>query len=479
MSRSLIADGPADAYSGVFLTLRSVVLEPGRVELFRDDDGVEMNLLDFRDEDFVLTVDDAVPAGRYERIILDVASVRTEGGPCDSLDIKIPSGRIHLNPRGPFDVVAGESLSLRLDIDANKSIQLKPPARPGKCIFRPVVFVDVERDGPPRRCPRSFLGEVVELRTDDAGATVGFDLELGRSSRSLTVLLDDETTIFDGEGAVAGASALAAGQTVRVRGQFDRDRRLVAAVVIIGDVLVVDGEVDGELVDDRFSLDADAGEAVLGSIDVALSDATVFVGDCNQAVDRDDLVDGHRVRVLGKLDDGDLNALLVVVRRVRDEWWLFAVEAVDGAARVTLRPSADESTDETERTVPFDGLLLEGDGGLGVDLLRSILECRPLRVHVTPDPDDDARLLEVRAEAGDIDGEVLDPDADARTFALGETSVHVPTGATILDTRGGVQTPASFTDLVAGVQVRVFGLSLCEGDVADFRGSVVLITDDD
>ena len=83
--------------------------------------GHEINLLELRDEDFLLTLKKRVPAGWYSKIRLEVKDTWAECGPCD--DFKLPSNRIDLNPRGEFQVRSGQTLSIRLDIDANKSIK--------------------------------------------------------------------------------------------------------------------------------------------------------------------------------------------------------------------------------------------------------------------------------------------------------------------------------------------------------------------
>jgi len=49
--------------------------------------------------------------------------------------VKLPSGKIDLNPRGDFEVTAGATLSIRIDIDADKSIKLHQAGQSGKCIF--------------------------------------------------------------------------------------------------------------------------------------------------------------------------------------------------------------------------------------------------------------------------------------------------------------------------------------------------------
>ncbi len=104
----LLADGPADDYDQIFITITEVSLIPqegrGRspVVIFRNSAGIEVDLLDLRDEDYLLTVNRRVPAGVYEKIRLQISGIRPAGGPCDSL--RLPSGKIDLNPRGLIEV---------------------------------------------------------------------------------------------------------------------------------------------------------------------------------------------------------------------------------------------------------------------------------------------------------------------------------------------------------------------------------------
>ena len=126
----LIADGPADEYDAILIDVSEVSLLPAGggdpIVLFRADPPVELDLLDLRDEDFVLAVRDDIPAGTYAKVRLRVDDVRPVGGPCEDLVTRLPSGKIDLQPDGPIVVGAGETIFLRLDIDADKSIHLHP-----------------------------------------------------------------------------------------------------------------------------------------------------------------------------------------------------------------------------------------------------------------------------------------------------------------------------------------------------------------
>ena len=65
-----------------------------------------MDLLDLADQKLLLSVKKDVPVGVYSKIRLIIAYIHPEGGtgPCadEDLEIKLPSGKIDLNPRENF-----------------------------------------------------------------------------------------------------------------------------------------------------------------------------------------------------------------------------------------------------------------------------------------------------------------------------------------------------------------------------------------
>ena len=241
----LLADGPADDYDQIFITITEVSLIPqegsGRspVVIFRNPAGIEVDLLDLRDEDYLLTVNRRVQAGVYEKLRLLISDIRPVGGPCSSL--RLPSGKIDLNPRGFIEVVPNRTLSIRLDVDANKSINVS-----ASCNFRPVVFVDIEQGAPVRACPRIVSGTISRI-VRRGGVIVGFELELPGQRGELEVRVTDDTAVFDQNGEFGGRELLnnQENKQVKVRGRLDDDGKLKEYVVVLGQVMEVKGEVDG------------------------------------------------------------------------------------------------------------------------------------------------------------------------------------------------------------------------------------------
>ncbi|GAH47407.1 unnamed protein product, partial [marine sediment metagenome] len=306
-----VADGPADGYDHIWIHVTEVSLIPaegtGRspVVMFRSQSGkgYKIDLLDYREEDFLLTVKRRVPAGRYEKVRLKVKKIESDP-PCDEEWIKLPSGKIDLNPRGTFEVKPGETLLIRLDIDANKSINLHPAGQSGKCIFRPVVFVDIEPVKWRLRCPRILKGEIDRLIDEDSdGPIEGFMLALAGGRGTLEVHLLEDVVIFDDDGLPATSSDLAIGQTVWVRGRLNAKGCFQASLVVIGEVLLVKGTVE-DTVDDSdgvFPLQPDPGhEFVDGTIDVKVEEETLVLIDCDEQVGPEAIQKGMRALVVGK-----------------------------------------------------------------------------------------------------------------------------------------------------------------------------------
>ncbi|NTW16653.1 MAG: DUF4382 domain-containing protein, partial [Syntrophaceae bacterium] len=193
----LLADSPTDEYQNIWIRIHEVSLIPvndgAPVVIFQSSAGLRVDLLEYQDEDYLLKVKRDVPAGQYSKIRLQVSDIEATpkpgtNPPCTTLDIKLPSGKIDLNPREPFTVSQGGNLSIRLDIDANKSINLHQAGKSGKCIFRPVVFVDIREGMPIGRCPKILHGTIDELKYSGS-QVIGFILDLKNSQGTVEVRL--------------------------------------------------------------------------------------------------------------------------------------------------------------------------------------------------------------------------------------------------------------------------------------------------
>jgi hypothetical protein len=329
----LVGDAVTEDYVNVYVYVTKVSLipafgtNPGPVVIFESSDpaGYKIDLLAYRDEDFFLGIKGDVPAGRYEKIRLEVASIEAVGGPCELEMVKLPSGRIDLNPRGGFEVQSGEFLAIRLDMDAKKSINLHEAGKSGKCIFRPVVFVDIKPGTVFQRCPMNITGTITDLIDRDGnGITDGFYLNVTWFRDPLTVWLDDDASVFDKDmdDTLDTPAVFAKGQHVWARGRLDAQGRFRARVAVVDDVLTIDGVAQGpvEASSNTFPFLFDPGQGFVGqpnmNVQLFKNQSLVFRG-CDAEVEWDAIAQDVPARVFGKLSftEPELRAAVVLLRR--------------------------------------------------------------------------------------------------------------------------------------------------------------------
>ena len=472
----LLADGPADDYDQILMTITEVSLIPpegrGRspVVIFRNPAGIEVDLLDLRDEDYLLTVNRRVPAGVYEKIRLQISNVDPVGGPCPSL--RLPSGKIDLNPRGFIEVVPNRTLSIRLDVDANKSINIS-----ASCNFRPVVFVDIEQGAPVRACPRIVSGTISRI-VKRGGVIVGFELELAGRRGELEVRVTDDTAVFDQNGEFGGRELLnnQENEQVKVRGRLDDEGRLQASVVVLGQVLEVKGEVEGPVDDatDLFPFTPFRGEEVVNQLDVEVANETLILIGCDTEVGKEAIQAGMTAIVIGKLVEINSTVVLrsvVVFLQAREisGQITFIEDKVDGKI-VTVE---QETGGEVEVFVPSGTPInIEGDGSVPKELF---CEGRQVRIFLDTNIPDPLTATLVLVQAERRAGQVISLNEFDRTLMIDGETVSVQPGATILDTRGTVDNLVDFEVIDANDQLEYFGLEACSVDMG-FTAFVVLIT---
>jgi len=486
----LLADNPADDYEHIWITITEVSLIPvahnsSPVVIFRSASGLTLDLLEYRDEDYLLTIKEDVPAGLYAKIRLVIKDIEVEPKdgltpPCPNLEIKLPSGKIDLNPREPFLVSQGGKLSIRLDIDANKSINLHRAGRSGKCIFRPVVFVDVKEGMPLGRCPKILSGTITQL-IENEGQTSGFILRLANDRGSLRVNLSGDTAIFDENGEFTGPEALQTGQEVKVRGKLNITGILEASLVVIGDLLDISGRVDGTVDPSTylFPFTSAVGEEITSPINVKVDkDNTLILIGCHTEVGIEYIQAGMKARVFGKLDNENniIRAVAILLRDRVIEGEVTSIINFNGGKLITIQ--------EQGGTVPVflpagTPIFLEGDGFIPVDLL-----CvgRQVRVFLKPGISNPLTAALVKVQSERHEGTVAAVDATNRilTFNLaggGTEQVYVEPGATILESNNGIQGLKQFEDIKAGDYIVYFGLADCQA-AEPFHAFVLVITTD-
>lgn len=152
----VLTDGPTADFAEVNVTITEIKLMAddehdgnGDVVLFQGEQTVDLlNLTDFST---VFALNTNVPAGKYEKIRLQLKQphgielVKKDalGNVIDTIYPKMSgNGKLDLNPRHDFYVLPNQALYLQVDIDADKSLHVVKTGN-GGYRFRPVVFVDI------------------------------------------------------------------------------------------------------------------------------------------------------------------------------------------------------------------------------------------------------------------------------------------------------------------------------------------------
>ncbi|MGA1841001.1 MAG: DUF4382 domain-containing protein [bacterium] len=492
-----LADGPADVYEAIYIWIKEVSLLPNEAKggdpviiyESQDPNGYKLNILDYVDNDFLFTVKHDIPAGFYKKIRLNVLKIESEGGECDLELIKVTGNKIDLNPREGFYVKEDAILAIRLDIDAEKSINLHPAG--DKCIFRPVVFVDIETIEWQPRCPKVLKGEIIDIiEEDNSGEIEDIVLDLPESRGTLDVfLLNDPlntTVIFDNEGNPGGI--LEPGQTVWIRGKLDSQGDFHASEIVIGEIAALKGTVDSEVYDDgqgqQFSLRLAENQLVFDpNITVQLTDETLVLAGCENEVAVGAINPGLPVKIFGKLsiDKQVLRAIVLFLSPVSGE--LASMEYSEYSSGQDIIQGRDLTIidDENREITIFlpesASICLVGDGIVPLSLL-----CAGIQVQAVINPylSEELKILaasELKISPENLSGIVGDIDNDTKALIVDGNNIHVQNGATIMDLRGQVVSLFDFGDVRENDRISCFGLDACPSDTSgnDFYAFVILI----
>jgi hypothetical protein len=477
-----VADSPADGCDAIWIYITEVSLIPAGggppVVVFtsKSPDGYKLNILNYKDEHFYLSVKD-VPAGEYAKIRLRIAKIEVDGGPCDEedLEIKLPSNKIDLNPRGPFRVVGKQCYNVTLDFDANKSYQLKPAGKSGKCIFRPVIFVDIEKGRPIPRCPRTLSGTIKRF-IEREGERKGFVFERDGLT-DLRVFFAKDVAIYNDDGGPIDVSELKAEDPVKVRGKLDGWHKFVASVVVVGAVEIIEGTVITSVIDSKFDL-RPLGES--STIPVNIFDETLILFGCDTEVEDSSVIQpGMIVRVLGKDSGAGFNGIIVFLRE------LVGIVTEFDPDRIDLKIQTNGVYYDIF-VPPYTPFYLVGDGDVSKELL-----CVGKQVLLGVDPcydaytcDYDFKAKEVQIQPDQFQGVITDIRFDDRILVVERDQddeileVYVPQDATILDLTETEGLPTLwFSQLIIGDNLNLIGLYPCVEHVVDFRAFVVLKID--
>jgi len=475
----LLRDSPAEEYDSIILCVNKLTLEPGSEVIFAaKDECVEVDLLAHKEKPFLLNVKN-VPARNYNQIRMTVDYIRTVGGSCDTLDIKLPSGVIKINPQGGIPIKSNDKVVIDVDVKAKQSVNIHAAGNSGKCIFRPVILAEVrtvDKLPPNLLCPKILSGTVTAInRVNDE--VVGFDLKLAYSKfDDIKVMVNEATIVFDENGSFADTNSIEIGQSVEVRGEMQPDLTVLASVVAIGDLIKLHGTALTAVGNDlKFILKLDPGQAIVGEINVAIDNQTLILTDCNTEVDWNEIKPGTGVRFIGKGVGGDYIAAALFIEDQDNYGTIEAMHAVDGGYELEFIP-AGELNSVTILLPDGAGSKMEGDGIIDKDLLAELVNCTARKARVVLNEFDAtmADIVEVRQEmtGGEIKQYGLDNVQERITLASGEV-IQVQPYATIFKDGG----PVGFNELKYGDNITIFGLDDCEGNNngIDFYGFVIVV----
>ena len=494
-----IKDAPADDYENIWISIEEVSLISDNasqlpITIFKSNtpDGYVIDLLDLRDQDMLFTIKKDVPARRYDKIRLKIKDIYPVPKPgavnaCDkiNMEIKLPSGKIDLNPQGGIDVKTGQTLSIRLDIDADKSIQIHPAGKSGKCIFRPVVFVDIEPvKEQPQSCLRLLKGTIGKILYREE-IVIGFILDLPGHRGPLNVYVDN-AVIFDKNGLPIPAMELEGktGSPVSVRGKLDENARFQASLVVLGEVLDLKGIVGGPVDEDlQFPLDVVPGQEVIGEVAVALSDESLILLRCGQPVDPSYIQKDMLARVVGKYDIGQqlFRAIAVFLQPVRVTGKLEAIQTDNGIKTITVRTETGSTVDVI--MPPNVPPMLEGDGIISDELFECSIG-KDIRVMLDPDKPLVLTAIEVRVEPETIRATVsnvfwYESIIEVKDSQDNELTIYIEPTATILQFNDDPLAEASYTpipiyEITWGDRITLSVIPACNSAATDYSAFIIL-----
>jgi hypothetical protein len=347
----LLTDAPSDIFDEINITVIKAELmsDHGRVTIFQGQRT--FNLLDLTDAR-IFAIREGIPSGMYNKIRLTLADIELvdyngTNNPADDAVYhpKLPgNGKLDLNPRGSFRVVAGGTLVIQIDMDANKSIHIVKKGKKDEYNFRPVVFIDIVTDAFKDRFVKlhgdihaiDSTDQSFKLCNTDIPVQTAEDLKKTGSRGCVRVESGNNTAYFDINGMPATFSSLVEGEPATVFGrlQYDkyidyhrdddrelRDLVLQAVLVELGpeaSFQKLNGTATSAVdVNDQFTMDVEPGQGLITplSLNIQIQQGTLLINRKGQPVTTDDIVTGKLVSARGVLDvnNDTLFASVIVV----------------------------------------------------------------------------------------------------------------------------------------------------------------------
>jgi hypothetical protein len=348
----LLTDAPSDIFEEINITVVKAELlsDNGKVTLFKGKRT--FNLLDLTDVK-IFAIREGIPAGSYNKIRLTLSDKGIELVDYDgkkgseTFYPKLPgNNKLDLNPRGEFTVVAGGTLAIQIDMDANKSIHISGK----KYNFRPVVFIDIVTDAFKERFVKlhgdiyaiDTVDQSFKLCNTDIPVQMDDDQKKAGSRGCVRVETDKTTAIFDIDGNPAAFGDLIKGEPATVFGRLqsdtdydhdsdkhgDRDDDREMDDLVLKAVLIELGpesafqKLNGSAtstvnIDDQFNMDVAPGQGLTTPLilTVQIQQGTLLIDRKGKPVKSAEINFGNLVNVRGVLDvsNDTLFASVIVV----------------------------------------------------------------------------------------------------------------------------------------------------------------------
>lgn len=316
----MVTDYPTSEFSKVEVTVNSVELLSNTKTVTAFSGTQNLNLLDLENETALVTLAEGIPAGTYNKIRLRVTGVELydlSGALITAPPVKIAGdGKLDLTPRGPFTVEPGETLALKLDFDARKSLKLDTTKN--EYIFRPVIFIDAEitTAPPPATAMPDKLVRVTGTASNIDGLQGTFEIVLAGGGTPVAVTVPEGASIFSASfyGNPVSFGALQEGDGVAVVGTMVAGGAVEASVVEIGGFTKLSGSILSAVdpATGQFSFQPDPGQAA-GDFpyNVIFQAGTAVYSAAGEALDASAITDGVKAEIDGILLPVDLGPPLI------------------------------------------------------------------------------------------------------------------------------------------------------------------------
>ena len=241
----LLKDKPSEDFDEINITVNSWQLLGDGAPVVLSDTVETFDLLDLRNAFDVVVGAVDVPVGSYSKIRLDVAQVElvdldVDGNVIATQYPKLPSGKIDFVIGGDIVVAPNSTLVLKIDMDADNSIEYHATGN-DKYIFRPVVKIEVVADAADAVIRLSGIVFDKQAAPDPETFALCATGAVEVTPDCASIHVDSGTAFLDADMAPADYAALNGGDEVMLFGLFDATSGAVDAISVLQQSYDTDG----------------------------------------------------------------------------------------------------------------------------------------------------------------------------------------------------------------------------------------------